>query len=99
MTIRVTRRNRSCVLPRFCYSICTSHATSFFFFILIRANLFRRVSAPPFDFEMGDLDFAASSRTTAELNLTGTKFVRKNLLPVCTSFCLKKRTVRRNEAG
>lgn len=71
----------------------------FFFFILIRANLFRRVSAPPFDFEMGDLDFAASSRTTAELNLTGTKFVRKNLLPVCTSFCLKKRTVRRNEAG
>ena len=68
-------------------------------FILIRANLFRRVSAPSFDFEMGDLDFAASSRTTAELNLTGTKFVRKNLLPVCTSFCLKKRTVRRNEAA
>lgn len=86
MTIRVTRKNRSCVLPCFCYSICGSRATSFSFFILTRANLFRRVYLG--DFEIGDVDLVASKVT--EPNLTGTKFVRKNLLPVCTSFCLLK---------
>lgn len=57
-----------------------------FFFILTRANLFRRVYLG--DFEIGDVDLVAWKIT--EPNLTGTKFVRKNLLPVWTSFCLLK---------